>query len=241
MSIRISADSLRQKAIEAMKLMDADGFAIGGNEGSIAITLTFDRKEVEYDRDSACAGCCGSDVVVKEVIHNELDNSAPTGDVANEARRETELTPRRSWRRWGHTHNGVLVVSGLMGVSMRSGYGRIPITVIEGHIDIAEIEREAYRRGREYGFAHGVASANDIEGVPPVMCGVEPVVVEAWTHDDHGSMKTYPWTHIDNECGRAVSAWEQSGDNCNTPCTVAIWPGVSGGKRVDAGGRDEAR
>ena len=173
-----------------------------------------------------------------------LDAAAEALDPRTMARGDTEVaaprncseipngsTPRMSWKRWAYIDGGVA----LGNVSTRNVEGMMrPVTVIEGHIDLAEIEREAYRRGVNEGMGmdltYGKTSA--IPATPQPMCGVEPVVVEAWTHHDHGSIKTYPWTHIDNECGLVVSAWEQSGDDCNTPCTVAIWPGVRGGKKV---------
>jgi hypothetical protein len=107
-----------------------------------------------------------------------------------------------------------------------------------GGTEAARGEREAYDRGWDGCGGDLLVAADRVYGntqkeMITAISGVEPMIVEAFTHDDR-DMSELPWTHIDEQCGWVVSAWRRAGDECNTPCLVAIWPGVGrDGKRKE--------
>ena len=80
---------------------------------------------------------------------------------------------------------------------------------------------------------HNSANPNRIEIVEilaeestryPVINGILPLVVDAWTHDDWEHMRNWPWTEISDEDGFVVSAWKNKGAECNTPCKIVLYP-----------------
>lgn len=166
--------------------------------------------------------------------------------------------PRRSWKRLAaETPSG-----GVWRVSEIDDEDKFPVTVIEGHIDLDAELREAWNRGRsegereskaiinsnevarlaelrgeKYGYDNGYAEAMRMRDTtsPQPIAGVEPVVVEGFTTTAEDLVMD-PWCIAVEEHGGPyfLAVRPQVGTVLKVPCTVAIWPGVVGGKRVES-------
>jgi hypothetical protein len=112
---------------------------------------------------------------------------------------------------------------------------KTPVTVIEGHFDLDAELREAFKQGFDVGHGEGELFGRIDTASPPTpqpIAGVEPVVVEGFTFD--GKYYGVPWVEANEDDGLVLCAWKDASGVCNTPCLVAIWPGLKDGKRVDA-------
>jgi len=147
MNFKMSAEVLRQKAAEAAKLVEADGWAFSGTDGSVSITFTFERSgDGCADGLDRVLGSGGPALVASE--NPRLTESAG----------ETELARPRSWMRYLHTK-----FDGAPDIARNDAnpFNREPFTIIEGPDAIERIEAAAHERGR---LASGVATSDEFPG-----------------------------------------------------------------------------